>query len=97
MEIVRAFWIHAFADDKVFAFLFGNKGTAAVGGGTAELYRGKTAVRVGETASQTLHRSWPLEPLFLYKKGFGASHRGQVQSSGMSHSEHRLTGRIFLP
>ncbi len=33
MEIVRAFWIHAFADDKVFAFLFGNKGTAAVGGG----------------------------------------------------------------
>ncbi len=96
MEIVRAFWIHAFVDDKVFTLLFGNKGTAAVGG-TAELYRGKTAVRVGETASQTLHRSWPLEPLFLYKKGFGASHRGQVQSSGMSHSEHRLTGRIFLP
>ncbi len=48
MEIVRAFWIHAFVDDKVFTLLFGNKGTAAVGG-TAERYRGKTAVRGGET------------------------------------------------
>lgn len=95
MEIVRAFWIHAFADDKVFVFLFGNKGTAEVG--TAERYREKRLSEGEKRASQTLHRSWPLEPLFLYKKGFGASHRGQVQSSGMSHSEHRLTGRIFLP
>ena len=39
MEIVRAFWIHAFADDKVFVFLFGNKGTAAVGGDSGALQR----------------------------------------------------------
>ena len=48
-------------------------------------------------AEQTLHRSCPLEPLFLYKKGFGALQRGQEQSSGISHCERRLTGRIFLP
>ena len=26
--------------------------------------------------AQTLQRSWPLEPLFLCRKGFGALHRG---------------------
>ena len=33
----------------------------------------------------------------LVEKWFRASQRGQVQESGISHSERRLIGRIFLP
>ncbi|MFQ9703659.1 MAG: hypothetical protein ACLR0U_18740 [Enterocloster clostridioformis] len=48
-------------------------------------------------AAQTLQRSWPLQSVVLVEEGFGASQREQVHPSGMSHSERRLTGRIFLP
>ncbi len=60
VEIVWAFRIHTFVENKVFTFLFWNKGTAAVG--TSELYRGKTTFSRGETGTAD----------FAQKLSFGA-------------------------
>ncbi len=46
VEVVRAFGVDAFVDDKVFAFFLWDEGIAAMG--TAEFYRGEAAFRRGE-------------------------------------------------
>lgn len=46
---------------------------------------------------QTLHRISPALPLLRYRQGPGALHKRRVQSSGISHSERRLTGAAGLP
>ena len=95
MEIVRAFGIDTLVDDKVFAVFFWNKSIPAVG--TAQFHGGEAAFIRREPGGADFAEELAFGTIVLYRKGFGALHRGQEQVSGISHSDRRLTGRIFLP
>ena len=95
VEVVGAFGVYALVDGEVLPVLFGARAFPQCG---QRSFSEEKRLSAGENlAAQTLQAGCPLEPLFLCRNGFGASQRGHEHSSGMSHSERRLTGRIFLP
>ena len=63
VEIVRALRVDTLMDGEVFAVFLGDKGAAAM---RATEFRQQKRLSSGENlVSQILHRSCPLEPLFL--------------------------------
>ena len=81
MEIVRALRVDTFVDDEVFTVLLAGKGVRTVRAFQGKLF-GKTVLIRGKPSAADLAQELQ---------------KGQVQSSGISHSERRLTGVTGLP
>ena len=74
MELVRAFGIDTLVDDKVFAVFFWNKSIPAVG--TAQFHGGEAAFIRREPGGADFAEELAFGTIVLYRKGFGALHRG---------------------
>ncbi len=95
VKIIWTFRMDTFMDNKVLPFFLRDKCIAAMG--AAQLDGRKAAFRRGEPGGTDLAEDLAFGAVVFVEEGLGAAQRWQVHSSGMSHSERRLTGRIFLP
>lgn len=77
-QVIGACGIHTFVEDEVLPVLFWTRAWSQWG--QRSLMEEKRLSFGENLAPHTLQRTCPLEPLFLYRYGIGASQRGQVQS-----------------